>query len=101
MAALLRCIQTRINHLKICKKAGMCGDSYLKLIDETRTFILTAITDYPHKIPVEVATALISSVIDDADLFELQDRVDIVDSVNTKMCVTTSRSATARHRRPQ
>ena len=86
MAALLRCIQIRINHLKTCKKAGMCGDSYLKLIDETRTIILTAITNYPHNIPVETASALITSVVEDADLFDLQDRCAIVESVNSKTC---------------
>ena len=87
MAALLRCIQTRVNHLKTCKKAGMCGDSYLKLIDETRTFILNSITNYPHSITVETASALLASVVEDVDLFDLQARVDIVDSVNTKLCV--------------
>ena len=86
MAALLRCIQTRINHLKTCKKAGMCGDSYLKLIDETRTFILTAITDYPQTIPVETARLLISSVVEDAELFGFQDRCAIVENVNSKTC---------------
>ena len=84
MAALLRCIQTRINHLKTCKKAGICGDSYLKLIDETKTFILNSITNYPHSITVETASALLASVVEDVDLFDLQARVDIVDSVNTK-----------------
>ena len=58
------------------------------MVCETRTIILTTITNYPKTIPVETASALISSVVEDADLFDLQDRVDIVDSVNTKMCVT-------------
>ena len=84
MAALLRCIQTRINHPMTCKKAGICGDSYLKLIDETKTFILNSITNYPHSITVETACALLASVVEDVDLFDLQARVDIVDSVNTK-----------------
>ena len=85
MAALLRCIQIRINHLKTCKKAGMCGDSYLKLIDETRAIILAAITKYPHTIPFETATLLISSVAE-CDLFDMQDRCLIVDRVNGKTC---------------
>ena len=88
MAALRRCIQARINHVKICKKAGVCGDSYLKMVGETRTIILTAITNYPHIIPFETATLLISSVAEDADadLFDLQDRCLVVESVNSKTC---------------
>ena len=88
MAALLRCIQTRIKHLKTCKKAGMCGDSYLNIVRDTRTIILNSITNYPHSIPVEPASAIIASVVEDVDLFDLKTRVDIVDSVNTKLCVT-------------
>ena len=88
MAALLRCIQARINHLKTCKKAGISGDSYLKLIDETRTIILTAITNYPYTIPFETATLLISSVAEDAEceVSDMQDRILIVESVNSKTC---------------
>ena len=88
MASLPPCINARINHLKTCKRAGVSGDSYMQMVCETRTIILTAITNYPHNIPVETASALISSVVEDADLFDLQDRLDIVDSVNTKLCVT-------------
>ena len=87
MAALLRCIQARLNHVKVCKKAGICGDSYLKLIDETRTIILAAITNYPHTIPFETPSLLISSVVE-CDLFFVQDRLYIVESVNSKMCAT-------------
>ena len=86
MAALLPSIQARINHLKTCKKAGVSGDSYMQMVCETRTIILTAITNYPHSIPVETASALISSVVEDAELFDLQDRCAIVESVNSKTC---------------
>ena len=88
MAALLRCIQTRINHLQTCKKAGMCGDPYLKFVDESQTFILNSITNYPHSIPVETASAIIASVVEDVDLLDLKTRLDIVESVNTKVCFT-------------
>ena len=90
MAALLRCIQIRINHLKTCKKAGMCGDSYMKFIDEHGTFILNSITNYPHSIPMETASAIIASVGEYVYLFSLKTRLDIVESVNNKtnMCFT-------------
>ena len=86
MAALLPSIQARINHLRTCKKAGVNGVSFINMCSETRTIILTAITNYPHNIPVEIASALISSVVEDADLFDLQDRCAIVESVNSKTC---------------
>ena len=86
MAALLPTIQARINHLQTCKKAGMCGDSYLNIVRDTRTIILNSITNYPHSIPVETASALITSVVEDVDLFDLQDRCAIVESVNSKTC---------------
>ena len=86
MAALLPSIQARIKHLKTCKKAGLSGDSYMKMVCETRTIILTAITNYPKTIPVETASALIQSVVEDAELFDLQDRCAIVESVNSKTC---------------
>ena len=64
----------------------MCGDSYINIVRETRTIILNSITNYPHSIPVETASALISSVVEDAELFDLQDRCAIVESVNSKTC---------------
>ena len=88
MAALLPTIQARINHLKTCKRAGMCGDSYMNIVRDTRTIILNSITNYPHSIPVETASAIIASVVEYVDLFDLKTRIDIVESVNTKMCVT-------------
>ena len=84
MAALLPTIQARINHLQTCKKAGMCGDSYMNIVRDTRTIILNSITNYPHSIPVETASALITSVVEDVELFDLQDRCTIVESVNAK-----------------
>ena len=82
MAALLPSVQGRIVHLQTCKKAGMCGDSYLNIVRDTRTIILNSITDYPHSIPVETASALITSVVEDVELFDLQARCSIVESVN-------------------
>ena len=62
----------------------MCGDSYINIVRETRTIILNSITNYPHSIPVETASALITSVVEDVELFDLQDRCAIVESVNAK-----------------
>ena len=84
MAALLRGIQVRMNHMKTCKKAGMCGDIYMELINEQGTFILNSIRNYPHIIPMETARAIIDSVVEDTEIFELKTRLLIVESVNTK-----------------
>ena len=86
MAALLPTVQARIVHLQTCKRAGTCGASYLNIVRDTRTIILNSITNYPHSIPVETASALIASVVEDGDLFDLQDRCAIVESVNAKTC---------------
>ena len=86
MAALLPTVQARIVHLQTCKRAGMGGASYLNIVSDTRTIILNSITNYPHSIPVETASALISCVVEDGDLFDLQDRCAIVESVNAKTC---------------
>ena len=86
MAALLPTVQARIVHLQTCKRAGTCGASYLNIVRDTRTIILNSITNYPHTIPVETASALIASVVEDGDLFDLQDRCAIVESVNAKTC---------------
>lgn len=51
-----------------------------------RERLLTTITNFPQTIPVETASALISSVVEDAELFDLQDRCAIVESVNSKTC---------------
>ena len=64
----------------------MGGASYLNIVRDTRTIILNSITNYPHSIPVETASALISCVVEDGDLFDLQDRCAIVESVNAKTC---------------
>ena len=48
--------------------------------------ILGHIENYPVSIPAEQAGALISIVCEDPDLFSLQDRTVIVDSVNGKTC---------------
>ena len=84
MAALLRIIQDRKGHLKICRKAGMCDDIYKKLINEQGAFILNSIRNYPHTIPMETARAIIDSVVEDTEIFELKTRLLIVESVNTK-----------------
>ena len=84
MAALLRCIQDRMGHLKTCRKAGMRDDIYKKLINEQGTFILNSIRNYPHIIPMETARAIIDSVVEDTEIFELKTRLLIVESVNTK-----------------
>ena len=102
MAALLRGISDRMGHMKTCRKAGMRDDIYKELINEQSTFILNSIRNYPHIIPMETARAIIDSVVEDTGIFDLKTRLVIVDSVNTKTCrLRTSRSATARHRRPQ
>ena len=62
----------------------MGGASYLNIVSDTRTIILNSITNYPHSIPVETASALITSVVEDVDLFDLQDRCAIVESVNSR-----------------
>ena len=84
MAALLRGIQIRMNHLMTCRKAGMCGDTYMEFINEQGTFILNSIRNYPHIIPMETARAIIDSVVEDTEIFELKTRLLIVESVNTK-----------------
>ena len=84
MAALLRSIQDRMGHLKTCRKAGMCDDIYKKLINEQGAFILNSIRNYPHTIPMETARAIIDSVVEDTEIFELKTRLLIVESVNTK-----------------
>ena len=68
----------------------MCGDTYMEFINEQGTFILNSIRNYPHIIPMETASAIIESVVEDADTFDLKTRLDIVESVNTKtnMCFT-------------
>ena len=86
MATLLPSVQGRIVHLQTCKKAGMQGDSYLKIVSDTKTIILNMITNFPHSIPVETASAIIQSVVEDEDLFDLQARCAIVESVNAKTC---------------
>ena len=84
MAALLRGIQDRMGHMKTCRKAGMRDDIYKKLINEQGTFILNSIRNYPHIIPMETARAIIDSVVEDTEIFELKTRLLIVESVNTK-----------------
>ena len=84
MAALLRIIQDRMGHLKTCRKAGMRDDIYKELINEQSTFILNSIRNYPHIIPMETARAIIDSVVEDTEIFELMTRLLIVESVNTK-----------------
>ena len=84
MAALLRSIQDRMGHLKTCRKAGMRDDIYKKLINEQGAFILNSIMNYPHTIPMETARAIIDSVVEDTEIFELKTRLLIVESVNTK-----------------
>ena len=84
MAGLLRIIQNRMGHLKTCRKAGMCDDIYKKLINEQGAFILNSIRNYPHTIPMETARAIIDSVVEDTEIFELKTRLLIVESVNTK-----------------
>ena len=86
MAALLPTVQARIVHLQTCKKAGMQGDSYLKIVSDTKTHILNMIANYPHSIAVETASAIIQSIVEDTDLFDLQARCAIVESVNAKTC---------------
>ena len=94
MAALLRCIQDRMGHLKTCRKAGMRDDIYKKLINEHGAFILNSIRNYPHIIPMETARAIIDSVVEDTEIFELKTRLLIVESVNTKMNIEISHSTT-------
>ena len=84
MADILRCIQLRMNHLKTCRKAGMCGRIYMETINAQGTFILDSIRNYPHIIPMETARAIIDSVVEDTEIFELKTRLLIVESVNTK-----------------
>ena len=84
MAGLLRIIQDRMGHLKTCRKAGMDDDIYKKLINEQGAFILNSIRNYPHIIPMETARAIIDSVVEDTEIFELKTRLLIVESVNTK-----------------
>ena len=84
MAALLRGIQIRMNHMKTCRKAGMCDDIYMELINEQGTFILNPIRNYPYIIPMETASAIIDSVLEDAEIFDLKTRLVIVESVNTR-----------------
>ena len=48
--------------------------------------ILNHISNYPRSIPVETASALISSVCENPDVFSLQDRAAIIDRVNGKAC---------------
>ena len=86
MASLLPVINARINHLKTCKRAGVGGESLQKTIDDTRTIILDHIAKFPKAIPVETASALINAVLEDNDLFGIEDRCAIVDSVNSKTC---------------
>ena len=85
MAALLPSITARINHLKTLKRAGMADDSFRQCYDETRTATITAITNYPRAIPPETARALISSVVEDVELFSIPDRIATVESVNSKI----------------
>ena len=84
MAALLRCIQIRMNHLKTCRKAGMCGRIYMKTMNAKGTLILDSIRNYPNIIPMETASAIIDSIVDEDDTFDLKTRCEIVESVNTK-----------------
>ena len=84
MAALLRIIQNRMGHVKLCRKAGMRDDIYKDLINEQSTFILNSIRNYPHMLPMEAASAIIDSVVEDTEIFDLKTRLVIVESVNTK-----------------
>ena len=84
MAALLRIIQDRMGHLKTCRKAGMRDDIYKKLINEQGALILNSIRNYPHTIPMETARAIIDSVVEDTEIFDLKTRLVIVERVNTK-----------------
>ena len=94
MASLLRSIQDRMGHLKTCRKAGMRDDIYKKLINEQGAFILNSIRNYPHIIPMETASAIIDSVVDEDDTFDLKTRCEVVESVNTKMNIEISHSTT-------
>ena len=84
MTALLRGIQDRMGHMKTCRKAGMRDDIYKELINEQSTFILNSIRNYPHMFPMETASAIIDSVVEDTEIFDLKTRLVIFDSVNTK-----------------
>ena len=86
MATLLQQVNSRINHLKTCKRAGYEGESLRKHIEETRQIILSSIENYTRAIPVETASALINSVVEDNDLFVQADRCAILDAVNSKTC---------------
>ena len=84
MTDILRCIQLKMNHLKTCRKAGMCGRIYMKTMNAKGTLILDSIRNYPNIIPMETASAIIDSVVEDAEIFDLKTRLVIVESVNTK-----------------
>ena len=86
MSAPLPVVTSGPNHLKCCKLAELTGDRWIKCVEDTRTSLLNAVSTYPRSIPVESASALINCVVEDSDLFGLQDRCAIVDSVNSKTC---------------
>ena len=94
MTDILRCIQLKMNHLKTCRKAGMCGRIYIKTMNAKGTLILDSIRNYPNIIPMETASAIIDSVVDEDDTFDLKTRCEIVESVNTKMNIEISHSTT-------
>ena len=86
MASLLQIVNSRINHLKTCKRAGYEGESLRNHIAETKQIILSQIENYTRAIPVETASALINSVVEDNNLFVQADRCAILDAVNAKTC---------------
>ena len=62
----------------------MRDDIYKELVNEQSTFILNSIRNYPHMFPMETASAIIDSVVEDTEIFDLKTRLVIVESVNTK-----------------
>ena len=58
----------------------------MKCVREATQIIISCITNFRHSIPVESASALITSVVDDPNLFSLADRQAIVESINEKTC---------------
>ena len=62
----------------------MPSEVWGKLSDQTMQIILNTVTCYPGSISVDMASSLISCILDDHTLFNAQCRQAILESINGK-----------------
>ena len=62
----------------------MPSEVWMKLSDQTMMNILNTVACYPGSISVDMASSLISCILDDRTLFNVECRQAIIESINGK-----------------